>query len=42
MKKIVITLVSTFYLFGCGYSVVNKSGESNYDIAEITRPGRKE
>ena len=41
MKKIVITLVSTFYLFGCGYSVVNKSGESNYNIAEITSSGEK-
>ena len=41
MKKIVITLVLTLYLFSCGYSVVNKSGESNYNIAEITSSGEK-
>ena len=41
MKKIIITLFSTLYLFGCGYSIVNKSGESNYNIAEITSSGEK-
>jgi hypothetical protein len=41
MKKIILILISSVFLVSCGYSVVNKSGKSNYNIAEITSSGEK-
>ena len=41
MKKIIIISFLSVFLVSCGYSVVNKSLKSNYNIAEITTSGEK-
>ena len=41
MRKIYTIIISAVFLFGCGYSVVDKSVENNYKISEISSSGEK-
>ena len=42
MKKIYIfPILLTFFTFGCGFKVINKSELGNFDIAEINTTGEK-
>ena len=41
MRTILIIITLTIFLFGCGYSVVNRSTQNNYTITEISTSGEK-
>ena len=41
MKKKLLIIISTLFLLSCGYSVVDKSNENNYKIADISSSGER-